>query len=71
MVKAAVFYDAGNVWRRTGDFIAGGNYKSGAGIGLRVKTPVGPVRVDYGYPLVRNFDDERTGEFYFSMSRGF
>ncbi|MDP3804187.1 MAG: outer membrane protein assembly factor BamA [Candidatus Omnitrophota bacterium] len=71
VVKAAVFYDAGNVWRRAEDFIAGGNYKSGMGVCLRVKTPVGPVRVDYGYPLVRNFDDERTGEFYFSMSRGF
>lgn len=71
MIKAAVFYDIGNVWRRAEDFIAGSGYKSGAGVGLRVKTPIGPVRVDYGYPLAKNYDDERTGEFYFSMSRGF
>ena len=71
LLKGAVFYDVGNVWRRAEDFIAGGNYRSGAGIGLRIKTPIGPVRVDYGYPLMANYEDERTGEFYFSMSRGF
>jgi len=71
VLKGAVFYDVGNVWRRAEDFIAGGNYKSGVGVGIRVKTPVGPVKVDYGYPLNRNFEDKRTGEFYFSMSRGF
>jgi len=70
-LKGAVFYDAGNVWRRAGDFIAGGNYKAGAGVGVRVKTPLGPVRVDYGYPLVGNIDEDKNGEFYFSMSRGF
>lgn len=71
LLKGAIFYDVGNVWRRAEDFIAGGNYRSGAGVGLRIKTPIGPVRVDYGYPLMANYDDERTGEFYFSMSRGF
>ena len=71
LLKGAVFYDVGNVWRRAEDFIAGGKYKAGAGVGIRVKTPLGPVRVDYGYPLVKNFQDEKTGEFYFSMSRGF
>lgn len=71
MLKGSIFYDVGNVWRRAEDFIVGGNYKAGAGVGLKIKTPLGPVRVDYGYPLVKNFDDEEGGEFYFSMSRGF
>jgi outer membrane protein insertion porin family len=71
MLKGAVFYDIGNVWQRSGDFIRGGNFKAGTGVGVRVKTPLGPVRVDWGYPLNSNYDDERTGEFYFSMSRGF
>jgi outer membrane protein insertion porin family len=71
MIKGAVFYDVGSVWRRAEDFIVGGNYKSGTGVGVRVKTPLGPVSLDYGYPLVGNYEDKREGEFYFSMSRGF
>lgn len=71
VLKGAIFYDVGNVWRRAEDFIAGGNYRAGTGIGVRVKTPVGPIKLDYGYPLVENYGDDRTGEFYFSISRGF
>ncbi|MFA5146689.1 MAG: outer membrane protein assembly factor BamA [Candidatus Omnitrophota bacterium] len=71
VLKGAIFYDVGNVWRRAEDFIVGGGYKHGIGIGVRVKTPIGPVSLDYGYPLVKNFEDEKTGEFYFKMSRGF
>jgi outer membrane protein insertion porin family len=72
VIKGAVFYDVGNVWADAGDFLIGGNYKAGAGVGVRVKTPLGPVRVDWGYPLVDNYDEDKGyGEFYFSMSRGF
>ncbi len=70
-VKLAAFFDIGNVWAKTEDF-ASGNLKSGTGVGLRVKTPIGPINLDYGYPL----NDEpgqagRSGKFYFSVSRGF
>jgi len=71
IIKGAVFYDIGNVWERTGDFMKVGDLVAGAGVGVRVKTPVGPVRVDYGYPLSPNYDKNKSGEFYFSMSRGF
>lgn len=71
VLKGAIFYDVGNVWESTGDFMDFGELKSGAGIGVRVKTPVGPVRVDWGYPLSANYDKNDAGEFYFSMSRGF
>jgi len=74
MLKGAVFFDAGNVWEawnKTDELSGSGGIKAGAGIGIRVKTPIGPVRVDWGYPLVKNYEDSRTGEFYFSMSRGF
>ena len=71
LLKGAIFWDVGNVWAKANDFLVGGDYKSGAGVGVRIKTPLGPVRVDYGYPLVKEKEDERTGEFYFSMSRGF
>ena len=72
ILKGAVFYDVGNVWADTSDFIVGGGYKSGVGVGIRVNTPVGPFRLDYGYPIVKNnSDDSKNGEFYFSISRGF
>jgi outer membrane protein insertion porin family len=70
MIKGAVFYDIGNVWRSSNQFMNGG-YKQGVGVGVRVKTPIGPVRLDYGWPLNKNYDDDQTGELYFSMSRGF
>ena len=72
ILKGAVFYDVGNVWASNSDFLVGGGYRSGVGVGLRVNTPVGPFRLDYGYPIVENTsDDSKNGEFYFSISRGF
>ena len=70
VIKGAIFYDIGNVWEDIGDF-AQGSYKMGAGVGVRVKTPIGPVRLDWGYPLSDNNDDKKEGRFYFSMSHGF
>jgi outer membrane protein assembly factor BamA len=71
ILKGAIFYDIGNVWAKSGDFFKSGDYKSGAGVGIRVNTPVGPFRLDWGYPLAKNRGDAREGEFYFSISRGF
>jgi outer membrane protein insertion porin family len=71
IIKLATFFDAGNVWPKVSDFGNGG-FKSGAGLGLRVKTPIGPVNLDYGYPLNDEPGEEsRSGKFYFSVSRGF
>ncbi len=70
-VKLATFFDVGNVWAKTEDF-ASGDLKSGAGLGLRVKTPIGPINLDYGYPLNDEpGKEQRSGKFYFSVSRGF
>jgi len=70
-IKIATFFDAGNVWADSGD-LGSGDFKSGMGLGLRVKTPVGPINLDYGYPLNDEpGEEERSGKFYFSISRGF
>jgi outer membrane protein insertion porin family len=70
-LKVAAFYDTGNVWSKLSDFGKGG-FKSGIGVGIRVKTPIGPLRLDYGYPLDTEPGEEaREGKFYFSMSHGF
>ena len=45
-----IFVDSGNVWRTARDFNIGEiRYTTGAGIAFL--TPIGPVRVDYGYKL--------------------
>ncbi len=45
-----VFVDAGNVFRRVGDLDLGA-LRASAGFGVRYKSPVGPVRVDFGFRL--------------------
>jgi outer membrane protein insertion porin family len=45
-----VFVDAGNVFRRAGDLDLGA-LRTSAGFGFRYKSPLGPVRVDFGFRL--------------------
>jgi outer membrane protein insertion porin family len=69
-IKAAVFYDVGQVW---GPDISGGtkidisDVRHGVGAGLRWNSPFGPIRVDYGIKL-----DQRKGESFgnFNFSAG-
>lgn len=63
------FLDFGNVWGRVGD-ITLSNLKYTTGLGLRYKTPVGPVRIDYGYKLNRE-KGESHGEIHFSIGHAF
>lgn len=70
VIKGAVFYDTGNVWRRAGD-IGTGTFRSAIGTGMRVKTPIGPVKLDWGYPLNPPSGERKKGRFHFNISRGF
>jgi outer membrane protein insertion porin family len=45
------FYDGGNVYRKIGFHNFGADYTNSVGIGLRYKTPVGPIRIDLGHNL--------------------
>ncbi len=47
----ATFYDGGNVYQTIGFHNFWSQYTNNVGIGLRYKTPVGPVRIDIGHNL--------------------
>jgi outer membrane protein insertion porin family len=63
------FLDGGNVWPKVGD-IEFGSIKYTTGLGLRYNTPVGPIRVDYGYKLQRE-KGESAGELHFAIGHAF
>ncbi len=70
-LKLATFFDFGNVWAECDDFLSGDLYYS-VGVGIRVKTPFGPMKLDYGYPLkTEPGTDKKEGHVHFSVSRGF
>lgn len=70
-LKAATFFDTGEVWKDNSDFLSGG-LKSSVGLGLRIKTPIGPVSIDYGWPLNKEPGEEgKEGRFHFNVSRAF
>ncbi len=47
-LSLAAFFDAGNVWS-TYDDLDLGDLVTGTGIGLRIMSPLGPLRLDYAY----------------------
>jgi len=70
-LKGAFFVDTGNVWAESSDFGSGG-FMTGVGFGVRVKTPIGPLKLDYGIPIdTQPGKEDREGRFHFSMSHGF
>lgn len=59
---AAAFVDAGDAFR-TQDF----KLNIGAGIGMRWRSPVGVVRVDFGYPVRTEIPDANHVRFHISL----
>ncbi len=63
-----VFFDAGKAWDED-EKIDADLYKS-VGAGVRWYSPLGPLRLEYGYPL-DEIDNEREGRFEFSVGQFF
>lgn len=64
-LEGALFYDSGKVFREPSSFSLSDWYSS-VGIGLRYLTPVGPLRVDYGYKL-KSVPGQGRGRFHISF----
>ena len=68
MVSGILFTDVGYAWDKRDETQFGlDKLKVGYGLGLRVKTPMGPVKLDYGFGGSNN----RKGRFYFSFGTSF
>jgi outer membrane protein insertion porin family len=68
-IGIVTFLDGGNVWVKAKD-VDPSDIKFTAGLGFRYDTPVGPLRVDYGYKLQKEKSESR-GEVHFSIGHAF
>jgi len=72
--QGVAFYDFGNAWGSVidGDTVASGpdfsQFLSGRGLGLRLNTPLGPIRLDYGIGDSKAFGE---GIVHFSIGQAF
>jgi outer membrane protein insertion porin family len=67
ILSGVVFCDAGNVWEGTYDHNLRQLEYAGGG-GLRVKTPLGPVRFDVAVPLTQS---SKKLQYYLSIGEAF
>ncbi|HUD72340.1 MAG TPA: translocation/assembly module TamB domain-containing protein [Dongiaceae bacterium] len=68
-LHAVVFAETGNVYRTVEDF-SFRDLRLSAGAGLRLATPIGPFRAEYGWVLDRQ-EGEDPGTFYISIGEAF
>jgi outer membrane protein insertion porin family len=64
-VTGVFFFDAGNVWRERDNYDFG-DLKMSAGPGVRWYSPIGPIRLEYGY-VIDPGPDEPSGNFEFGI----
>ena len=68
-IRGVAFLDAGNVYSRLSDFNPG-RLRTGAGFGLRVDSPLGLIRIDYGFNLKPRPGEARS-TLFFSIGQAF
>jgi outer membrane protein insertion porin family len=69
-IRGAVFFDIGEVERDAYSFSLS-DLHSDAGIGVRLNLPIGPLRLDYGYPVQTDRGSGKTGKIQFSVGYQF
>jgi len=69
-VRGAVFADMGFVNAGANDFSTT-NVNADIGIGLRLDLPIGPIRVDYGIPVIYDSWNGPPGKFNFNIGYQF
>ncbi|MFL6245183.1 MAG: BamA/TamA family outer membrane protein, partial [Thermoanaerobaculia bacterium] len=72
-IGTALFIDGGNVFDRVTEMDLG-ELRGSVGVGLRYKSPIGPIRFDVGFKLDRRqlgIDLEPRRVFHFSIGQAF
>jgi outer membrane protein insertion porin family len=79
-VRGAIFYDAGFVnpgsWSFEPETVTNshgtsGGFNQDVGIGVRLDLPIGPLRLDYGWPIEEDTFSSKSGQFQFSVGYQF
>jgi outer membrane protein insertion porin family len=66
-IKGLVFFDAGNAYDKQVDL---GDLRTSTGFGIRWFSPIGPLRLEWGFNLNRR-GDEKASQFEFSIGAPF
>ncbi|MBI2218683.1 MAG: outer membrane protein assembly factor BamA [Candidatus Rokubacteria bacterium] len=69
-IGGAAFFDTGALASEV-ERLGPEDFKSGVGVGLRLSTPVGPLRLDVGYPLDTVRRHDREPRVYLSVGHAF
>ncbi len=65
-IRGAAFFDFGNVYETPGDFLS--DIVASVGMGLRLNLPVGPIKLDYGIPVITDqWTEGENGAFNFNV----
>jgi outer membrane protein insertion porin family len=68
ILGGVVFVDVGNIWREYHEIPDG--LRWGVGVGLRLKSPLGSIRLDYGFKIDRR-EEESAGSLHFAIGEAF
>jgi outer membrane protein insertion porin family len=66
-LSLVAFFEAGNVWNESWSYDFN-NLGYAAGSGLRIETPIGPVRFDVGVPV---WNEKKSAQFFISVGQAF
>ncbi len=69
-VGGTLFLDAGNIWADWRDFDPN-DIRLGIGLGLRYRSPIGPLRLEVGWKLDRQDYESSSPEFFLSFGNPF
>ncbi|WP_118184286.1 outer membrane protein assembly factor BamA [Paraburkholderia phosphatilytica] len=69
-LRVFTFFDGGNVWGSEGDSTGANGLRYGYGVGLEWISPIGPLKLDFGLPLVKHAGDQYQ-KFQFQIGTAF